>query len=293
MEESNKGYVVGIRLRSLKIYLFSTEDPNLNVGDWVIVKTVQGTEAGKVAISSFLPSEDFKPLSPLKPILRKATEEDLEKIKEYREKEKEILSFAQQKADALGLNMKMLVCEINFDYSKITIHFSSENRVDFRELVKELAAQYKTRIELHQIGIRDEVKYLGGLGICGREACCHLFLQEFESISVKMAKEQSLVLNPLKISGICGRLMCCLSYEYETYQSIKAELPPKGSIVETKQGKGVVVDHHVPLGKVIVEFEEERRELISPDEIVKVYSKEEKDKDKLLDKILKMLGEDQ
>ncbi len=290
-EKAERIWVVGIRLRSLKVYYFSTNDPELKVGEWVIVKTVQGIEAGRVVISPFVPPENFEPPSPLKPILRKATKEDLEKIKEYREKEKEILNFSQQKANELGLPMKMLACEINFDYSKITIHFASEERVDFRELVKELAAQYKTRIELHQVGVRDEVKYLGGLGICGREVCCHLFLPEFESISVKMAKEQSLALNPLKISGICGRLMCCLSYEYKTYQEIKVKMPSKGTVVETKQGKGVVVDHHVPLNKVIVEFDEERREMISLDEIEKVYGKEEKDKDKVLEKILKMLDE--
>ncbi len=260
----------------------------------VIVKTVQGVEAGRVVIPPFVPSEDFEPPSPLKPILRRATEDDLKKIEEYREKEKEVLRFAQEKAKTLNLPMKMLACEINFDYSKITIHFASEERVDFRELVKELAAQYKTRIELHQVGVRDEVKYLGGIGICGREVCCHLYLQDFESISVKMAKEQGLTLNPLKISGICGRLMCCLSYEYKTYQDIKANLPPKGTVIETRQGKGVVVDHHVPLNKLIVEFDEERRELVSLDEIEKIYTKEEKerDKDKVLEKILKMLEED-
>jgi len=288
-------YVVGIRLRSLKVYYFSTTDPNLKVGDVVIVKTVQGVEAGKVVISPFVPSENFEPPSPLKPVLRKATEEDLQKIKEYREKEKEILRFAQEKAKILGLPMKMLACEINFDYSKITIHFASEERVDFRELVKELAGQYKTRIELHQVGVRDEVRYLGGIGICGREVCCHLYLQDFESISVKMAKEQGLALNPLKISGICGRLMCCLSYEYKTYQEIKASLPPKGTVVETKQGKGIVVDHHVPLNKLVVEFDEERRELISLDEVEKIYKKEDKEgeKDKVLEKILKMLEEEE
>lgn len=294
VEDKESIYVVGIRLRSLKVYYFSTTDPDLKVGDVVIVKTVQGVEAGRVVIPPFVPPENFEPPSPLKPILRRATEDDLKKIEEYREKEKEVLRFAQEKAKALNLPMKMLACEINFDYSKITIHFASEERVDFRELVKELAAQYKTRIELHQVGVRDEVRYLGGIGICGREVCCHLYLQDFESISVKMAKEQGLALNPLKISGICGRLMCCLSYEYKVYQDIKANLPPKGTVVETKQGKGVVVDHHVPLNKLVVEFDEERRELVSLDEVEKIYTKEEKerDKDKVLEKILKMLEED-
>lgn len=286
-------FVVGIRLRSLKVYYFSTDDQDLKVGEWVVVKTVQGVEAGRVVIPPFIPEEDFEPPSPLKPILRKATKEDLEKIKEYRSKEKEVLYYSQKRANELGLPMKMLACEINFDYSKITIHFASEERVDFRELVKDLASQYKTRIELHQVGVRDEVRYLGGLGICGREVCCHLFLQEFESISVKMAKEQALALNPLKISGVCGRLMCCLSYEYKTYQEIKAQLLPKGTVVETKQGKGVVVDHHVPLNKMVVEFDEERRELISLDEVEKIYNKEDKEKDKVLEKILKMLEEDE
>lgn len=286
-------YIVGVRLRSFKIYYFSTEDTNLKRGDWVIVKTIQGTEAGIVAIPPFLAPKDFKPTTPLKPILRKANKEDLEKIKKYREEEREGVKFAQEKANELNLPMKMLACEIAFDYSKITFHFASEDRVDFRELVRELASHYKTRIELHQVGVRDEVKYLGALGICGLEVCCHSFLPEFSSISVKMAKEQSLALNPLKISGVCGRLMCCLAYEYEVYQEIRSKLPPKGSIVETSQGQGVIVDYHIPLGKVVVEFEEGRREFFSPHELREIYFKEEENKkqEKIIEKIFQILEE--
>lgn len=283
-------YIVGVRLRTFKIYYFSTEDINLKRGDKVIVKTVQGIEAGTVAIPPFLAPENFKSVTPLKPILRKATEEDMEKIRKYMDEEKEGVKFAQQKADKLGLPIKILSCEISFDYSKITFNFSAEDRVDFRELVKELANHYKTRIELHQLGVRDEVKFLGALGICGREVCCHSFLPEFSSISVKMAKEQSLALNPLKISGVCGRLMCCLAYEFETYQEIKSLLPPKGSYVQTPQGDGVIVDHHIPLMKVVVEFEEGRRELFSPDELKILSSKEEnKKQEKIIEKIFQFL----
>lgn len=288
-------YIVGVRLRSFKIYYFSTEDTNLKRGEWVIVKTIQGIEAGIVTIPPFLAPKNFKPSSPLKPVLRKANKEDLEKIKKYREAEKEGVKFAQEKANELNLPMRMLACEIAFDYSKITFHFVSEDRVDFRELVKELANHYKTRIELHQVGVRDEVKYLGAIGICGREVCCHSFLPEFSSISVKMAKEQSLTLNPLKISGVCGRLMCCLAYEYEVYQEIRSNLPPKGSIVETSQGQGVIVDYHIPLGKVIVEFEEGRRELFSPQELKEIYFKEEENKkqEKIIEKIFQILEDNE
>lgn len=287
-------YIAGVRLRSFKIYYFSTDKTNLKRGDWVIVKTVQGTEAGIVVIPPFLAPPNFKPATPLKPIIRKANKEDLEKIRKYREKEKEEIKFVQEKANKLNLPMKVLACEIAFDYSKITFHFASEERVDFRELVKELASHYKTRIELHQVGVRDEVKYLGALGICGQEVCCHTFLPEFCSISVKMAKEQSLALNPLKISGVCGRLMCCLAYEYDIYQEIKRELPPKGSIVETSQGQGIIVDYHVPLKKIVVEFEEGRREFFSLEELKKVHIKEEdKRQDKIMERIFKMLEENE
>lgn len=286
-------YIAGIRLRSFKIYYFSVEKLNLKRGDWVIVKTVHGIEAGIVVIPPFLAPSNFKPATPLKPIIRKANKEDLEKIKKYREEEKEAVKFVQEKADKINLSMKILACEIAFDYSKITFHFASEERVDFRELVKDLASHYKTRIELHQVGVRDEVKYLGALGICGREVCCHTFLPEIYSISVRMAKEQSLALNPLKISGVCGRLMCCLAYEYDVYQEIKASLPPKGSRVETSQGQGIIVDYHIPLRKVIVEFEEGRREFFSLEELKKVHFKEEdKKQDKIMEKIFRILEED-
>ncbi|PMQ01873.1 MAG: stage 0 sporulation protein [Dictyoglomus sp. NZ13-RE01] len=284
-------YIVGVRLRSFKVYYFSTKKADLKPGDWVIVKTVQGTEAGTVAIPPFIPPDNFEPVTPLKPILRKANEEDLEKIKRYREEEKEGVILAQKKAEELGLPIKILACEIAFNYSKITFHFASEERVDFRELVKELANHYKTRIELHQVGVRDEVRYLGAIGICGREVCCHSFLPEFNSISVKMAKEQSLVLNPIKISGVCGRLMCCLAYEYDVYQEIKASLPPKGAVVQTPQGEGVIVDHHIPLNKVIVEFEEGGREFFSPNEVKVIQVKNENGHkhEKIIEKIFDIL----
>ncbi|MCX7845758.1 MAG: stage 0 sporulation protein [Dictyoglomaceae bacterium] len=286
-------YIAGVRLRSFKIYYFSTEKINLKRGDFVIVKTVQGTEAGTVVVPPFPAPPNFKPATPLKPIIRKATKDDLEKIRKYREEEKEGIKFVQERADKLNLSMKILACEIAFDYSKITFHFASEERVDFRELVKELASHYKTRIELHQVGVRDEVKYLGAIGICGREVCCYTFLPEFCSISVKMAKEQSLALNPLKISGVCGRLMCCLAYEYDVYQEIKKELPPKGSIVDTSLGQGVVVDYHIPLKKVVVEFEEGRREFFSLEELKKINFKEDRKEDKIMERILKMLEDNE
>jgi len=212
-------WVAGIRFRPAgKIYYFECEDIDLNPGDGVIVETIRGIEFGTVVIGKKeLPEEEL--VLPLKPVIRKATPEDIKVHQSNKAKEKEALEICKQKVREHELPMRLIDVEYTFDMGKIIFYFTAEGRVDFRELVKDLAAIFKTRIELRQIGVRDEAKMLGGIGPCGRVLCCHNFLGEFEPVSIRMAKEQNLSLNPTKISGICGRLMCCLKYESELYDT--------------------------------------------------------------------------
>jgi len=212
-------WVAGIRFKPAgKIYYFECENIDLAPGDGVIVETIRGIEYGTVAIGKRqLPDEEL--VLPLKPVIRKATPEDTQIHQSNREKEKEALEICKRKIREHNLPMRLIDVEYTFDMGKIIFYFTAEGRVDFRELVKDLAAIFKTRIELRQIGVRDEAKMLGGIGTCGRVLCCHNFLGEFEPVSIRMAKEQNLSLNPTKISGICGRLMCCLKYESELYDA--------------------------------------------------------------------------
>lgn len=215
--------VVGVRFKAAgKIYYFDSDDLDLQVGDAVIVETVRGVEYGEVAISKRDVSEDQLVL-PLKKVSRKANEEDTRIYRQNKEKEAQALEVCREKVRAHNLPMRLIDVEYTFDMGKIIFYFTAESRVDFRELVKDLAAIFKTRIELRQIGVRDEAKMLGGIGTCGRILCCNNFLGEFAPVSIKMAKEQRLSLNPTKISGICGRLMCCLKYESEMYDGKKPE----------------------------------------------------------------------
>jgi len=215
--------VVGIRFKPAgKIYHFATGDNIYDVGERVIVETIRGIECGKVAIGNREVSEE-KLVFPLKNVIRKATQEDIHIYNNNQEKEKEALEICRKKVKEHNLPMRLIEAEYTFDVGKIIFYFTADGRVDFRELVKDLAAIFKTRIELRQIGVRDEAKILGGIGSCGQELCCHSFLGEFEPVSIKMAKEQNLSLNPTKISGICGRLMCCLKYESELYEHRKNE----------------------------------------------------------------------
>lgn len=233
--------VVGVRFkRAGKIYYFDPGELDIQKGQYVIVETIRGIEYGEVAIGK-RSVNDEEVIAPLKSVLRIATEEDLKQVEENKRREKEAFKICHEKIQQHNLEMKLIDVEYTFDRNKILFYFTADGRIDFRELVKDLAAVFKTRIELRQIGVRDEAKMLGGLGVCGRTLCCSTFLSEFEPVSIKMAKEQSLSLNPSKISGTCGRLMCCLKYEQESYEDALSRMPKEGAIVSTDQGQGVVV----------------------------------------------------
>lgn len=244
--------IIGVRFKSVgKMYYFSPDGRELKNGDKVIVETARGVECGEVVLGNKV-VEDDQIVAPLKPVIRTATEEDLNQIEKNKLKEKEAFGICEKKIAQYKLNMSLVDVECTFDNSKLLFYFTSENRVDFRELVKDLASVFHTRIELRQIGVRDEAKMLGGLGVCGREFCCSSFLGEFQPVSIKMAKEQSLSLNPTKISGTCGRLMCCLKYEQDGYEELLRLTPKVGAVVETPSGKGVVTDANLISGKLHV-----------------------------------------
>ena len=237
--------VVGIRFRNTgKTYYFDPNNKQIEVGTGVIVETAQGVEYGVTSVATKLIPED-QIVAPLKPILRVATPQDDKKLQENIDKEKKALDIAQKKAEQHKLDMKFVRVEYTFDCAKAVFYFTSDGRVDFRELVKELASTFRTRIELRQIGVRDETKLLGGLGPCGQPCCCSRFLGGFQPVSIKMAKEQGLSLNPTKISGLCGRLMCCLKYEQEAYTDLLKRTPKVGAIVKTPMGKGLVVENNL------------------------------------------------
>ncbi len=233
--------VIGVRFRTGgKVYYFGPGDMEINSGDHVIVETARGIEYGYVVLGN-REVEDSKVIQPLKSVIRLATEEDRGKEENNRRKEKEAFVICQEKIQKHGLEMKLIDVEYTFDNNKILFYFTADGRIDFRELVKDLASVFKTRIELRQVGVRDETKIVGGVGICGRELCCHAYLSEFIPVSIRMAKEQNLSLNPTKISGVCGRLMCCLKNEEETYEYLNSKLPNVGDFVTTDDGlKGEV-----------------------------------------------------
>ena len=253
--------VVGVRFRTAgKIYYFDPQKFDLTIGSHVIVETARGIEFGSVIIDPRDVDEEHV-IQPLKPVIRIATDED-EKIEaKNREKEKDAFKICLEKIQKHGLEMKLVDAEYTFDNNKLLFYFTADGRIDFRELVKDLAAVFRTRIELRQIGVRDETKILGGIGICGRPLCCHTFLSEFAPVSIKMAKEQNLSLNPAKISGVCGRLMCCLKNEEETYEYLNSRLPNVGDYVTTDDHlKGEVQSVSVlrQMVKVIVEIDDEK-----------------------------------
>ena len=232
--------IVGVRFKKLgKIYFFNPKNLRVKKGDKVIVETAQGEEYGEVMIPNRI-VEDEKIMAPLKKVIRIANNKDYKHYEECQKKEKEAFHICQKKIKEHKLDMTLTDVEYKFDDSKILFYFTADGRIDFRELVKDLAAIYKTRIELRQIGVRDEVKRIGGNGVCGRELCCCSFLSDFEAVSIKMAKEQNLSLNPSKISGNCGRLMCCLKYENDVYEEKSKRLPNMGAIVKTEDGEGEV-----------------------------------------------------
>jgi cell fate regulator YaaT (PSP1 superfamily) len=242
--------VVGVRFKKAgKIYYFSPDNIELEKGQWAIVETSRGIEYGEIVVGpKLVPEEDI--VSPLKKVIRRATEEDAKKVRENKAKEKEAFDICVEKIREHNLPMKLVDVEYTFDNSKAIFYFTADGRVDFRELVKDLASIFRTRIELRQIGVRDEAKMIGGLGPCGRPLCCKSFLGEFEPVSIKMAKEQNLSLNPTKISGICGRLMCCLKYEQGYYEEIRKRMPRVNSEVITPQGPGTVISTNALTGIV-------------------------------------------
>lgn len=253
--------VIGVRFRTAgKIYFFDPVKFDIKRGDHVIVETARGVEYGTV-VGDPKEVDDDKVIQPLKPVLRVATKRDDEQEANNKVKEKEAFKICLEKIKKHKLEMKLIDAEYTFDNNKVLFYFTADGRIDFRELVKDLASVFKTRIELRQIGVRDETKILGGIGICGRPLCCHAHLSEFVPVSIKMAKEQNLSLNPTKISGVCGRLMCCLKHEEETYEYLNKKLPNVGDFVTTEDGlKGEVHSVNVlrQLVKVIVEVDDEK-----------------------------------
>lgn len=254
--------VVGVRFKKAgKIYYFDPADMNIQKDTYVVVETARGIEFGECVIGiKEISEKDI--VAPLKSVLRIATEEDINKHFKNKDKEKDAFDICLKKIQEHELTMKLIDVEYTFDNNKVIFYFTADGRVDFRELVKDLATIFKTRIELRQIGVRDEAKMLGGLGPCGRPMCCSTFLGDFASVSIKMAKEQNLSLNPTKISGICGRLMCCLNYEQSTYEDIRKRMPKVGSIVKTSEGTGEVFSNNTVKESIKVKLRKGEEEIL-------------------------------
>lgn len=247
--------VIGVRFKKLgKVYYFDPKDTDAKKGDHVIVETVKGLEYGEVVVDPKTINESDI-ISPIKSVIRRASDEDCRKIKENKHKECRAMNICSRKIAEYNLSMNLVSVEYSFDGSKALFYFTAEGRVDFRDLVKELAGLLKTRIELRQIGVRDEARMVGGLGPCGRQMCCGAFLGDFEPVSIKMAKEQCLSLNPTKISGVCGRLMCCLKYEQSCYEDIRSRMPKLNKEVTTPKGKGIVSEINILGEKVKVKLQ--------------------------------------
>ena len=254
--------VVGVRFRNVgKIYYFNPKNYKVKPGDHVIVETARGVEYGKVVLA---PKDvvDDQVVHPLKEVLRVATKDDDEREKYNRKRERDAFKICQKKIREHGLEMKLIDAEYTFDNNKVLFYFTADGRIDFRQLVKDLASIFKTRIELRQIGVRDEAKTLGSIGVCGRGLCCSQFLGEFAPVSIKMAKEQGLSLNPTKISGACGRLMCCLKYEQDTYEELLKVTPKQGAIVKTPEGTGSVEYVSLLKGLVKVKLDDENEKTL-------------------------------
>lgn len=249
--------IVGVKFKKAgKVYYFDPAGAQLELGTSVIVETARGIELGEIAIAN-RPAKEESIVTPLKPVIRTATKEDLKQVELNQKKEKEAFQICLDKIAKHKLNMKLIDVEYTFDQNKILFYFTADGRVDFRDLVKDLASVFRTRIELRQIGVRDEAKMLGGLGICGRKLCCASHLGGFEPVSIKMAKEQNLSLNPTKISGTCSRLMCCLKYEQNAYEDLLKTTPPVGSIVKTPMGQGTVMDVNLLKGILKIHLEKD------------------------------------
>lgn len=274
--------IVGVRFKPVgKVYHFNPGELSIAKGDWVVVETARGVELGEVVVAKHEIAEQSIN-KPLKNVIRTATQEDIQRHEENRKKEKEAFSVCVEKIKKHKLEMKLVEVEYTFDGSKILFYFTADGRIDFRELVKDLATVFKTRIELRQIGVRDESKTVGSIGICGRSLCCSQFLGEFEPVSIKMAKEQGLSLNPTKISGACGRLMCCLNYEQEAYEKLLKVTPRQGAIVETPAGRGTVEYVSLLKGLLKVRIDSEKETALQefPVEQVKVIRNNNRDREK-------------
>lgn len=284
--------VIGVRFRNAgKIYYFDPVNLEAKAGDHVIVETARGIEYGYVVLG-VREVEDEKVVQPLKSVIRMATNADDEVEKKNHEKEKEAFKICKEKIKKHGLLMKLIDAEYTFDNNKVLFYFTADGRIDFRELVKDLASVFKTRIELRQVGVRDETKIVGGVGICGRTLCCHSYLSEFIPVSIKMAKEQNLSLNPTKISGVCGRLMCCLKNEEETYEELNSKLPNVGDFVTTDDGlKGEVHSVSVlrQLVKVVVNIKDEKEIREYKVEQLKFKPRRRREKNQVTDEELKAL----
>lgn len=262
--------VVGVRFKKAgKVYYFDPSGFDLGPGDYVVVETSRGMELGEVITRRRVVPEG-EIVAPLRQVIRKATNDDLERAEANQHKQREAFRICQEKIEKHGLDMKLVDVEYTFDNGKIVFYFTADGRVDFRELVRDLASALKTRIELRQIGIRDETKIMGGLGPCGRVTCCRVFLTDFEPVSIRMAKQQNLPLNPAKISGLCGRLMCCLRFECESYAEAKHGLPAAGTFVATTEGDGVVTAVDASKATVTVELEDGRVAEFPAEEVEKI-----------------------
>ena len=261
--------IVGIRFKDVgKIYYFDPNGAKFNKGDFAIVETVRGVECGEVAIEN-KDVEESEIVKPLKKIVRPASADDIKKYEENKKKEIEAAEIARKRIEAHKLEMNLVDVEYTFDGGKILFYFTADGRVDFRELVKDLASIFRTRIELRQIGVRDKAKMIGGLGVCGRPFCCSTFLGDFQPVSIKMAKEQGLSLSLDKISGCCGRLMCCLKYEQETYEYLSKTTPKPGAIISTNEGEGKVTESNILTGLLKVQLNK------SPEGIIKIFHKDD------------------
>ncbi|MBQ6934848.1 MAG: stage 0 sporulation family protein [Clostridia bacterium] len=260
--------IIGIRFKKVgKIYYFDPNGVQAEKGQHAIVETARGIECGEIVIANKQVDDD-KIVKPLKSLIRIATKEDMATVAQNIALEDQALKICAEKVKNHKLDMKLVAAEYTFDRGKVLFYFTSDGRVDFRELVKDLASVFRTRIELRQIGVRDEAKMVGGLGVCGNPLCCSTFLDDFQSVSINMAKEQGLSLNPTKISGTCGRLMCCLKYENEAYQELTRNTPPVDSIVETPDGRGVVTSINLLRGKCTVRLD-------SAPDALEIYNRED------------------
>ena len=284
--------VIGVRFKDGgKIYFFDPGDFEINKGDYVIVDTARGMECGLVVQGIHGESED-KIVKPLKAVTRIATKQDIDKMNRNRRDEKKAFDICLEKIAKHKLDMKLIDVEYTFDRSKALFYFTADGRVDFRELVKELARIFRTRIELRQIGVRDESKMMGGIGVCGQPFCCSRFLSDFTPVSIKMAKEQGLSLNPAKISGSCGRLMCCLSYEQNVYEYLNSVTPGVGSLVKTNDGNGIVTEVSLLAGKIKVRLDRNRDGVpkeFSVDDVTVLRRAGKQSQDRILDKELAQL----